>query len=100
LIAKIHSAVIFGAKLTQARTQIQEFETVLDVFRLDVGRYPTTDEGLQALQTKPSGIDNWGGPYLKKNVPLDPWGHVYIYKFPGLHADYDLFSMDADGQEG
>src|SRR5215467_10400966 len=61
------------AKVTQAKAQIQEFENVLDMFRLDVGRYPTSDEGLQALRLKPSGVDNWDGPYLKKDVPLDPW---------------------------
>jgi general secretion pathway protein G len=88
------------AKVTQAKAQIQEFENVLDMFRLDVGRYPTTDEGLQALRSKPSGADNWDGPYLKKDVPLDPWGHAYTYKFPGQHSDFDLFSMGADGQEG
>jgi general secretion pathway protein G len=88
------------AKLTQAKTQIQEFESVLDMFRLDVGRYPSTEEGLQALRTKPSGIANWDGPYLKKDVPLDPWGHAYVYRFPGQHSDFDLFSMGSDGQEG
>src|SRR5215467_3418006 len=88
------------AKVTQARTQIQEFESVLDMFRLDVGRYPATDEGLQALRVKPSGVDNWDGPYLKKDVPLDPWGHPYVYKCPGQHGDFDLYSLGGDGQEG
>jgi general secretion pathway protein G len=88
------------AKVTQAKAQIQEFETVLDMFRLDVGRYPSSDEGLQALHVKPSAVENWDGPYLKKDVPLDPWGHPYVYKFPGQHTDFDLFSMGADGQEG
>jgi general secretion pathway protein G len=88
------------AKVTQAKSQIQEFESVLDMFRLEVGRYPTTDEGLQALRTKPSGVDNWDGPYLKKDVPIDPWGHPYVYKCPGQHGDFDLYSLGGDGQEG
>jgi len=88
------------AKQTQAKAQLQEFETVLDGFRLDVGRYPTTEEGLQALQVKPSGADSWDGPYLKKDIPLDPWAHPYIYRCPGQHGDYDLMSLGADAQEG
>jgi general secretion pathway protein G len=104
MFATLVSARLFRnvdkAKITQARAQIQEFESVLDMFRLDVGRYPTTDEGLQALRVKPSGVTNWDGPYLKKDVPLDPWGHAYVYKIPGQHGDFDLFSMGGDGQEG
>ena len=88
------------ARQVQAKTQIQEFESVLDMYRLDVGRYPNTEEGLQALRTKPSGVENWDGPYLKKDVPLDPWGHAYVYRFPGQHGDLDLMSYGSDGQEG
>lgn len=88
------------AKQTTAKAQISEFETVLDVFRLDVGRYPSTDEGLQALRVRTGNIGNWDGPYLRKDVPLDPWGHPYVYRFPGQHGDYDLMSLGADGQEG
>jgi general secretion pathway protein G len=65
-----------------------------------VGRYPTTQEGLQALQVRPSGLDNWDGPYLKKDVPLDPWNHQYVYRCPGQHGDFDLIALGADGQEG
>ncbi|HEY2379840.1 MAG TPA: type II secretion system major pseudopilin GspG [Terriglobia bacterium] len=83
-----------------AKEQISEFESTLDLFRLDVGRYPTTAEGLDALRVKPSGLENWDGPYLKKDVPPDPWGHAYIYRCPGQHGDFDLFSYGADGQEG
>src|SRR5438477_10256464 len=75
------------AKVTQAKAQIQEFESVLDMYRLDVGHYPSTQEGLQVLRVKPSGVENWDGPYLKKDVPLDPWGHAYTYRFPGQHTD-------------
>jgi general secretion pathway protein G len=88
------------ARTTEAKAQIQELESVLDMFRLDVGRYPTTEEGLQALQVKPSGAENWDGPYLKKDVPPDPWGHPYMYKSPGQHGDYDLYSLGSDNQEG
>src|SRR5437868_1282574 len=77
------------AKQTQAKTQIQELENVLDMYRLDVGHYPTTDEGLKALQVKPGNVENWDGPYLKKDVPIDPWNHPYVYRCPGQHGDYD-----------
>ena len=88
------------ARETQAKAQISEFESVLDTFRLDVGRYPTAEEGLQALRTRPGTIERWDGPYLRKDVPLDPWQHPYVYRFPGQHGDYDLLSLGADGQEG
>jgi general secretion pathway protein G len=88
------------SKQVVAKNQIHEFETVLDMFRLDVGRYPTTQEGLQALQVRPSGLDNWDGPYMKKDVPLDPWNHQYVYRCPGQHGDFDLIALGADGQEG
>jgi len=85
---------------TAAKSQISEFESTLDVFRLDVGRYPTSEEGLHALNTRPGSLEKWDGPYLRKEVPLDPWGHPYLYRFPGQHGDYDLLSLGADGQEG
>ena len=73
---------------------------VLDTFRLDVGRYPTTQEGLAALNQKPGGVDRWDGPYLKKEVPPDPWGKPYIYKSPGEKGDFDLLFYGKDGQPG
>jgi general secretion pathway protein G len=88
------------ARETQAKAQISEFESVLDTFRLDVGRYPTSEEGLQAMRTRPGTLERWDGPYLRKDVPLDPWQHPYVYRFPGQHGDYDLLSLGADGQEG
>jgi len=88
------------AKQQAAKTQIELLGSALDTFRLDVGRYPTTEEGLEALIKDP-GIDNWDGPYLKKNkIPLDPWGRPYEYKCPGEHGEYDLYSLGADGQIG
>jgi general secretion pathway protein G len=88
------------AKQSAAKTQIQEFESVLDLYRLDVGRYPTTEEGLAALQVRPSGVESWDGPYMKKDVPLDQWGHPFVYRNPGQHGDFDLLSYGADGVEG
>lgn len=88
------------ARETQAKAQISEFESVLDTFRLDVGRYPTAEEGLQALRARPGTLERWDGPYLRKDVPLDPWQHPYVYRFPGQHGDYDLLALGADGQEG
>jgi len=82
-----------------ARVQIELLGQALDQFRLDTGRYPTTAEGLNALITNP-GIPGWDGPYLKKGIPLDPWGRPYIYQSPGSHGDYDLFSYGADGAPG
>lgn len=104
LLAGLVGPRLFG-KLTQAKqksakAQIELFGTALDAFRLDVGRYPTTEEGLKALREKPSGLDAWKGPYLPKEIPLDPWGRPYNYKSPGEHGEYDLFSFGLDGVEG
>lgn len=88
------------ARQTTAKVQISEFETVLDLFRLDVGRYPTAAEGFQVLRVNTGGIRNWDGPYLAKDVPLDPWGRPYVYLYPGTHGDFDIVSLGADGQDG
>ena len=89
------------SKQAAAKAQIEMFGTALDAFRLDVGRYPTTEEGLKALIEKPAGVENWDGPYLRKKViPLDPWGRPYHYKSPGDHGEYDLFSYGRDGIPG
>jgi general secretion pathway protein G len=88
------------ARQTTAKAQISEFESVLDVYRLDLGHYPTNDEGLKALNTRPGNLDKWDGPYLRKDLPPDPWGHPYVYRFPGQHGEYDLYSLGADAQEG
>ncbi len=91
---------ISGAKQSAAKAQIELFGTALDAFRLDVGRYPTTEEGLKALREKPSGMENWRGPYLPKEIPLDPWKRSYVYRSPGQYGDYDIISYGADGVEG
>jgi general secretion pathway protein G len=88
------------AKIKAAKAQIELLGTALDTFRLDVGRYPTTQEGLEALRTKPGGLERWDGPYLKKDLPLDPWGKAYAYKSPGEHGAFDIVSYGADGAPG
>jgi len=89
------------AALKAARTQVEMLGTALDTFRLDVGRYPTTQEGLAALSVPIQGSQRWDGPYLKKNVPLDPWDQAYQYRSPGQQGrPYDLFSYGADSAPG
>jgi general secretion pathway protein G len=88
------------AKQKTAQTQIQMLATTLDLYHLDVGRYPTEEEGLKSLYAKPENLPAWSGPYLDKAVPKDPWGRDYIYKCPGEHGPYDLSSLGADGQPG
>jgi general secretion pathway protein G len=88
------------AKQKAAKAQIELFGAALDGLRLDVGRYPTTEEGLKALREKPAGMDNWKGPYLPKEIPADPWGSPYVYKSPGANGDYDLISFGKDKAEG
>lgn len=88
------------SEVTVARAQIEAFEKALDSFRLDVGRYPTTEEGLSALLTKPPSATKWNGPYLKKEVPPDPWGNPYTYRAPGTKAEFEIVSYGRDGQQG
>ncbi|HEX6436674.1 MAG TPA: type II secretion system major pseudopilin GspG [Candidatus Binatia bacterium] len=88
------------AKLRTTKAQIELFGTALDTFRLDVGRYPTTDEGLQALRERPGGLERWDGPYLRKELPLDPWSKPYAYRSPGEHGPFDIVSYGADGTPG
>lgn len=104
LLAALVAPRLFGrvgqSKLGAAQAQIELFGTALDAFRLDVGRYPATAEGLQALQEKSPDVENWNGPYLRKAIPPDPWGRPYVYKSPGDYGEYDLLSYGADGQPG
>lgn len=83
-----------------AKAQIEAFGKALDTYRLDTGHYPTTEQGLSALVTKPADEGKWQGPYLQKDVPLDPWGKAYIYRSPGQTAEFDLLSNGKDGQPG
>lgn len=89
------------AKVTAARTQIVAFSNALAMYKLDTGAFPSTDQGLAALRVKPEGLTQWNGPYLQQEIPNDPWGHPYVYKFPGTHGDEpEVFSYGADGQPG
>jgi general secretion pathway protein G len=83
-----------------ARTQIEAFEKALEQFRVDVGRFPTTEEGLNALRTRPVDNAKWNGPYLMKAAPNDPWGRPYIYRAPGAKSDFDITSYGQDGVPG
>ena len=89
------------AKTTAARSQIEMFMTALGSYKLDTSTYPTTEQGLNALRVKPESVTNWSGPYIPKEVPNDPWGRPYIYKYPGEHGDEpDIVSYGADGVPG
>jgi general secretion pathway protein G len=93
-------AQIGKSETKAARAQIDALEKALDQYRLDTGHYPTSEQGLVALNTRPSNEARWDGPYLKKEVPMDPWGKPYIYRQPGEHGEFDLFSYGKDGQPG
>lgn len=93
-------AQIGKSQVKTSRAQIDALEKALDQYRLDVGHYPSTEQGLAALNERPSGEAKWSGPYLKKAVPMDPWSHEYLYKIPGEHGEYDLLSYGKDGQSG
>jgi general secretion pathway protein G len=88
------------SEVTTARAQIEALGSALDQYRLDTGRYPTTELGLNALIQRPQNEPKWNGPYLKKDVPLDPWGKPYLYTAPGERGEYDLVSLGKDGQPG
>ena len=89
-----------GAKTKTAKIQIKDLEQALEMYKLDVGRYPSTSDGLEALVQKPGNADGWNGPYLKSGVPQDPWKNAYHYAFPGSRAELDIFSLGQDGTEG
>ncbi len=90
-----------GAKSDTAGLQIAEFGAGLDLCHLEIGRYPTTEEGLTALAVEPTGVANWQGPYIKKiTVPEDPWGQNYHYQSPGDYGEYDLYSLGRDNANG
>jgi len=103
LLASLVGPKLFGklgmAKQKTAKTQIEMLMTTLDAYRLDVGRYPSQSEGLDALTRNP-GLDRWSGPYLAKEVPKDPWNNEYHYQNPGEHGEVDIFSYGADDRPG
>lgn len=104
LLAGLVGPKMFGkvdtSKQKSAKAQISLFETALDMYRLDMGKYPTSDMGLQALRTNPDENEKWDGPYLPKEVPLDPWQNPYKYESPSEKGDYEIISYGADGAEG
>jgi general secretion pathway protein G len=101
LVAPRYFAQVGKSQVKVARSQIDALEKALDQYRIDMGRYPTTEEGLDVLVVAPINEPNWAGPYLKKAVPPDPWGHPYVYASPGTHNnDIDLMSYGKDGRPG
>ena len=100
-VAPKYFAQVGKSEVKTARAQIEALEKALDIYRLDIGHYPTTEQGLAALNARPQNEPKWSGPYLKKEVPLDPWGRPYVYKTPGEKGgDFDLMSFGKDGKPG
>ncbi|MDR4506670.1 MAG: type II secretion system major pseudopilin GspG [Candidatus Brocadiaceae bacterium] len=89
------------SRQTVAKQQIEGFATALEMYKLDTTKYPTQEQGLEALISNPQGVNNWKGPYLKKkHIPKDPWSNEYVYTYPGSNGDFDIISYGADGSEG
>lgn len=99
-VAPKYFSQVGKSEVQVARAQIESLDKALDQFRLDMRRYPNAEEGLDALVSKPANGAQWSGPYLKKAVPVDPWGHAYVYRTPGQKGDFDLFSYGRDGKPG
>ena len=99
-VAPKYFAQVGKSEVKTARAQIEGIEKALDQYRIDVGHYPSTEQGLAALNTKPADEARWDGPYLKKALPNDPWGKPYQYRMPGEHGEVDIFSYGRDGQPG
>lgn len=99
-VAPNYFGAVGKSEIKTARAQLDALQKSLVAYRLDVGAYPASDPGLKALVEKPAGASAWAGPYLSKAVPLDPWGHAYIYRYPGRTGEFDLFSYGRDGKPG
>lgn len=100
-VAPRYFAQVGKSQVKAAKAQVNSLEQALEQFRLDVGRFPSNEEGLAALNAAPPGVgSNWSGPYLKKALPNDPWGKPYQYVQPGTHGELDLYSLGKDGREG
>lgn len=99
-VAPKYFAQVGKSEVKTARAQIEGLEKALDQYRIDTGHYPSTEQGLAALNTKPADEPRWDGPYLKKALPNDPWGKPYQYRMPGEHGEVDIFSFGRDGQPG
>jgi general secretion pathway protein G len=99
-VAPKYFSQVGKSEVKVAQAQIDSLEKALDQYRLDMGHYPATEQGLSALMTRPANEPRWQGPYLKKSAPPDPWGRPYVYKYPGERGEYDLYSLGKDGQPG
>jgi general secretion pathway protein G len=99
-VAPMYFKQVGKSEVKVARAQIESFGKALDQYRLDTGHYPTSEQGLAALITKPADELRWDGPYLKKGIPADPWGQQYTYKRPGTRGEYDIVSFGKDGVPG
>ena len=99
-VAPRYFSQVGKSEIQVAKAQIESLEKAMDQYRLDMRRYPTAEEGLEALVAKPGSAQNWGGPYLKKSVPNDPWGRPYVYRTPGQKGEFELVSYGRDGKPG
>jgi general secretion pathway protein G len=99
-VAPRYFSQVGKSEVQVAKAQIDAFEKALDQYRLDTRRYPTSEQGLNALLERPPNEPLWNGPYLRKAVPLDPWGRPYIYKLPGTKGEFDIVSYGKDGELG
>lgn len=104
LLAALVGPRVFGhiaqSEITTARAQIEAFSRAIEAYRMDMGKFPDAAIGLNALMTAPTATKKWRGPYLLKEIPTDPWGHPYVYRFPGAVRDYQVISFGSDGAEG
>jgi len=99
-VAPRYFSQVGKSEIGLARAQIDSVEKALDQYRLDTGHYPSTEQGLAALQARPANEQKWSGPYMRKAIPPDPWGQPYRYQSPGSHGEFDLYSYGKDGQSG
>src|SRR5919197_5647592 len=99
-VAPRYFSQVGRSEIQVARAQIESLEKALDQYRLDTRHYPSAEQGLDALVSRPANEPNWNGPYLKKGVPSDPWGRPYVYRVPGQKGEFDLFSLGRDGRPG
>ena len=99
-VAPRYFSQVGKSEINVARAQLDALAKALDQYRIDTGHYPSAELGLEALVTRPTNEPKWNGPYLRKAVPLDPWGKPYVYRIPGEKADFDLISLGKDGQPG
>jgi general secretion pathway protein G len=99
-VAPRYFSQVGKSEVRAAQAQVAALRNALDTYRLDVGNYPTVEQGLAALTARPQGLAKWNGPYMQRAVPPDPWGRPYQYKSPGEHGDFDLYSFGKDGQVG